>query len=182
MSTATIDEGKLNAFVGQMLSDLGGASSIAMVRLGDTLGLYRAIHDNGPMTSAELAKQAKVDERYLREWLSHQAASNYLDYDPAVPAVPMPAVGRGETMWFALEVALLVIPARPPAQTAADVEVLAENVPHHVLGRDALGGTLVVGAAGRVDVVVAGIPALRAGWTQRCSSNDSRGAWVRPAR
>jgi SAM-dependent methyltransferase len=74
-----------------MLSDLGGASSIAMVRLGDTLGLYRAIHDNGPMTSAELAKQAKVDERYLREWLSHQAASNYLAYDPATGKFSMPA-------------------------------------------------------------------------------------------
>ena len=91
MSTATIDEGKLNAFIGQMLSDLGGASSIAMVRLGDTLGLYRAIHDNGPMTSAELAKQAKVDERYLREWLSHQAASNYLSYDPVTSKFAMPA-------------------------------------------------------------------------------------------
>lgn len=82
MSTTNIDEGKLNAFIGQMLSDLGGASSIAMVRLGDTLGLYRAIHANGSMTSVELAKAAKVDERYLREWLSHQAASNYLSYDP----------------------------------------------------------------------------------------------------
>ena len=47
MSTTNIDEGKLNAFIGQMLSDLGGASSIAMVRLGDTLGLYKAIHANG---------------------------------------------------------------------------------------------------------------------------------------
>jgi SAM-dependent methyltransferase len=62
-----------------------------MVRLGDTLGLYRAIHDNGPMTSAELAKQAKVDERYLREWLSHQAASNYLSYDPVTSKFSMPA-------------------------------------------------------------------------------------------
>ncbi len=90
MTTAAIDEGKLNAFIGQMLSDLGGASSIAMVRLGDTLGLYRAIHANGPMTSTELAKAAKVDERYLREWLSHQAASNYLSYDPVTAKFAMP--------------------------------------------------------------------------------------------
>jgi ABC-type dipeptide/oligopeptide/nickel transport system permease subunit len=47
------------------------------------LGLYRTIQAQGPMTSMELAKAAKVDERYLREWLSHQAASNYLSYDPA---------------------------------------------------------------------------------------------------
>ena len=64
-----------------MLSDLGGAGSIAMVRMGDALGLYKALHAGGPMTCAELARIAKVDERYLREWLSHQAASNYLAYD-----------------------------------------------------------------------------------------------------
>ena len=83
MSTTNIDEGKLNAFIGQMLSDLGGASSVAMVRIGDALGLYKTLHAKGPMTCAELAKAARVDERYLREWLSHQAASNYLSYDPA---------------------------------------------------------------------------------------------------
>jgi hypothetical protein len=33
--TTQVDEGKLNSFIGQMLNDLGGASSIAMVRMGD---------------------------------------------------------------------------------------------------------------------------------------------------
>lgn len=78
-----IDEDKLNQFVGQMLGDLGGASSVAMVRLGEAFGLYRTLHAKGPMTSVELAQAAGVDERYLREWLSHQAASNYLAYEPA---------------------------------------------------------------------------------------------------
>ena len=83
MSQAThADQGRLNAFVGQMLSDLGGASSVAMVRIGDALGLYKTLHASGPLTSRELAKAANVDERYLREWLSNQAASNYLSYDP----------------------------------------------------------------------------------------------------
>jgi len=82
-ATKQIDTSKLNAFVGQMLADLGGASSIAMVRMGDRLGLYEALHRHGPMTCADLARTAKVDERYLREWLSNQAASNYLAYDPA---------------------------------------------------------------------------------------------------
>ena len=74
VNTATqVDEGKLNAFIGQMLNDLGGASSIAMVRMGDALGLYKELHTKGPMTSTELAKAAKVHERYLRECLSHRA-------------------------------------------------------------------------------------------------------------
>ena len=59
MSTTNIDEGKLNVFIGQMLSDLGGASSIAMVRMGDALGLYKTIQAQGPMTSMELAKAAR---------------------------------------------------------------------------------------------------------------------------
>ncbi len=82
-NTTQIDGNKLNAFVGQMLTDLGGASSIAMVRMGDALGLYKNLHAKGPMTSQELADSAKVDGRYLREWLSNQASSNYLSYDPA---------------------------------------------------------------------------------------------------
>ena len=85
-----IDEGKLNVFIGQMLGDLGGASSVAMVRLGGSLGLYDTLHANGPMTSAQLAKAAKVHERYLREWLSHQAASNYLAYDAKTDTFSLP--------------------------------------------------------------------------------------------
>ena len=68
-----------------MLGDLGGASSIAMARMGDALGLYRALHAKGAMTCFELAKEAGVNQRYLREWLSHQAASNYLSYEPRRP-------------------------------------------------------------------------------------------------
>jgi len=85
-----IDESKLNQFIGQMLGDLGGASSVGMVRLGGSLGLYETLYTNGPMTSAQLAKAAKVHERYLREWLSHQAASNYLAYDPTTETFTLP--------------------------------------------------------------------------------------------
>jgi ubiquinone/menaquinone biosynthesis C-methylase UbiE len=77
-----IDEAKLHALIGQMLGDLGGASSVAMVRIGDRLGLYKALHEGGGATCEALARRVKLDERYLREWLSHQAASGYLAYEP----------------------------------------------------------------------------------------------------
>jgi 2-polyprenyl-3-methyl-5-hydroxy-6-metoxy-1,4-benzoquinol methylase len=85
-----VDEAKLHQFIGQMLGDLGGAASLAMVRMGDTLGLYKALHAKGSMTVAELAAEARVHPRYLREWLSHQAASNYLSYDPATQKFTLP--------------------------------------------------------------------------------------------
>ena len=42
-----VDDAKLHQFMGQMLSDLGGAASIAMVRIGDALGLYKILHARG---------------------------------------------------------------------------------------------------------------------------------------
>ena len=86
----TIDEAKLNQFVGQMLGDLGGALSVPLVRIGDRLGLYKALHADGPMTPAELAGRTSIAERYAREWLSHQAASGYLAYDPKTGKFTLP--------------------------------------------------------------------------------------------
>jgi SAM-dependent methyltransferase len=76
-----IDEGRLQAFMGQIVADLGGANSVAMVKLGDRLGLYRSLYRDGPATPAELAQRTGCAPRYLTEWLAHQAASNYVHYD-----------------------------------------------------------------------------------------------------
>ena len=85
-----LDETRLNQFVGQILADLGGALSVSLVRIGDRLGLYKALHADGPMTPGELAAKAGVAERYAREWLSHQAASGYLSYDPVSGRFTLP--------------------------------------------------------------------------------------------
>ena len=77
-----VDEARLHEFTGKMLGDLGGARSVVMLRIGDALGLYKTFHAVGPTTCAALAKQLGLNERYLREWLSRQAASGYLTYDP----------------------------------------------------------------------------------------------------
>ena len=63
---------------------------MSLVRIGDALGLYKILHARGPMTVAELAAEAGVNQRYLCEWLSHQAASNYLAYDPATQSFTLP--------------------------------------------------------------------------------------------
>ena len=84
---AQLDENKLHAFVGKMLADLGGAFSVPTVRLGLRLGLFEALHDNGPVTAAELAQAAGgLTERYVREWALAQAASGYIDFDSAPQA------------------------------------------------------------------------------------------------
>jgi SAM-dependent methyltransferase len=76
-----IDMEKLNAFIGRFVTDLGAAVHTGMVVIGEKLGLYKALA-GGAMTSAELAAKTQTDERYLREWLSSQAAGGYITYDP----------------------------------------------------------------------------------------------------
>ena len=75
-----LDMNKLNAFVGQFVMDLGAAVHSGMVVIGEKLGLYRTLAE-GPMSSTELATKTKTDERYVREWLSSQAAGGYVSYD-----------------------------------------------------------------------------------------------------
>src|ERR1700678_1776381 len=80
MSTAPVpalDMNKLNAFIGQFVGDLGAAVHAGMVVIGEKLGLYKALAA-GPMTPGELAAKTRTDERYLREWLSSQAAGGYV--------------------------------------------------------------------------------------------------------
>ena len=77
----TIDERKLEAFMGQIVLDMGAAISAPLVIIGEKLGLYRAMAGAGPLTSAEVAERAGASERYVREWLRNQAAGGYVEYD-----------------------------------------------------------------------------------------------------
>ncbi len=116
-----IDEVKLNNFVGKMLGDLGGAYSVPLVRIGEKLGLYRILHESGPLTATQLAAKANIAERYAREWLSHQTVSGYIEYDPATAKFTLPPE---QAMVFAQEDSPVYL------QSAFDLAVvLMENQP-----------------------------------------------------
>lgn len=78
-----INEAKMNELLGRFLGDFGGTLHSAMAVIGDKLGLYKAMAEAGPVTSEELAKRTGTNERYVREWLSSQAAGGYANYDAA---------------------------------------------------------------------------------------------------
>ena len=79
-----VNADKLNALVGKMLGDLGGAFSVPTARIGFRLGLFDALNDGGPATAKELASRAGgLAERYVREWALAQAANGFVTYDAA---------------------------------------------------------------------------------------------------
>jgi SAM-dependent methyltransferase len=77
---AAVDSDRLNDFIGRFVGDLGAAFHAGMVVIGEELGLYKALA-SGPMTSEALAARTRTDPRYVREWLSSQAAGGYVTYD-----------------------------------------------------------------------------------------------------
>src|SRR5436853_178830 len=86
----TIDQAKADAFVGKVLADTAGLAITVMSSIGDRLGLFKDLAQQGPATSEELAERAHVNERYAREWLSAMASAGYLEYDPATRRFTLP--------------------------------------------------------------------------------------------
>jgi len=95
-----------DALVERLFMNAIGAFDLFSVYVGDRLGLYRTLADHGPLTSAELAHAAGVHERYAREWLEQQAASDLLEVE-----------GEGEERRFRL----------PPGHDEALLDVSSLN-------------------------------------------------------
>jgi len=89
-TTAPLDMDKLHAFMGKAVGDMGAAMHAVLILLGDRLGLYKAMADSQPVSSAELARRTGTAERYVREWLNANAASGYVLYNPATQTFTLP--------------------------------------------------------------------------------------------
>src|SRR6478752_9754090 len=90
MATNAIDEAKLEAFMGQAVTDMGAIISAPLMVIGEKLGLYKAMAHAGPLTSQEVAERSGAAERYVREWLANQAAGGYVTYDPETDRYTLP--------------------------------------------------------------------------------------------
>jgi SAM-dependent methyltransferase len=90
VQTPAINMDKLNAFMGQVVGELGATVNAGLIVLGDRLGLYKAMAESGPITSAELAEKTGTAERYVREWLNAQAAGGFVEYTPETQRYLLP--------------------------------------------------------------------------------------------
>ncbi len=77
MAATQIDQGKLDAFMGQFVGDLGAALSARPWCIGDKLGLYKAMADGEPVTPAQLAERTGT-ERALRARVAVQPGGERL--------------------------------------------------------------------------------------------------------
>ncbi len=81
METTALDTTKIQAFAGQLVTILNGGLTSLMLSIGHRTGLLDHMATLGPATSNEIASTAKLDERYVREWLASLVTARIVDFD-----------------------------------------------------------------------------------------------------
>lgn len=76
-----IDVDRVTELAGEVATHMAGATTMAMVHIGDELGLYQAMAGAGPMTAEALAEATGCHPRLVTEWLRQQAAVELVEID-----------------------------------------------------------------------------------------------------
>lgn len=81
--SVVIDQSKAEAFAGRMLDVLNSSLLGLMISIGYQTNLFDIMSRlSSPSTSAEIAKAANLNERYVREWLGAMVTGRILEYNP----------------------------------------------------------------------------------------------------
>jgi SAM-dependent methyltransferase len=85
------DAQKAERFAGRMMGALNDAALCLMAAIGHRTGLFDAMRDQPPSTSADIALRAGLNERYVREWLGAMVTSGVVVVDPQTVRFHLPA-------------------------------------------------------------------------------------------
>ena len=72
-----------SGFQDYLTDTLNKGTLAIMLSIGHRTKLFDIISSLGPSTSEEIALQAMLNERYVREWLGAMVVSRVIEYDPA---------------------------------------------------------------------------------------------------
>lgn len=85
------DSAKAEAFASRVLTTLNDGALCLMVSVGHRTGLFDTLRTLPPATSEEIAAQAGLNERYVREWLGAMVTSGVIAVDPVTTRFSLPA-------------------------------------------------------------------------------------------
>lgn len=146
MTTASSADARRDELVERLFGSALGAMDLLCVYLGDRLGMYRALADAGPSSSAELASAAGVNERYAREWLEQQAMAGILEtVDPdasdaerryALPAGHDEVLLEGSSLNHMAPFAQMVVACALPIHAVLEAFGTGDGVPYADYGAD----------------------------------------------
>jgi ubiquinone/menaquinone biosynthesis C-methylase UbiE len=85
------DPVRAERFAGTLMDTLNKASLSFMISIGHRAGIFDAMRDLDSATSGEVAEKAKLNERYVREWLGAMVTGKIIDYAPESKTYKLPA-------------------------------------------------------------------------------------------
>jgi ubiquinone/menaquinone biosynthesis C-methylase UbiE len=88
---STYDPAKAGAFADRLLTVLNHGGLCLMASVGHRTGLFDAMKEMEPSTSAEIAARAGLNERYVREWLGAMVTGRIVEVDPESNRFSLPA-------------------------------------------------------------------------------------------
>ena len=91
MNQNQLDQAKVEAFAGQMVNILNSGALALMISIGHRTGLFDALAELPAVTSNELAAAAKLQERYVREWIATMVTGRIVVYNPTNATYCLPA-------------------------------------------------------------------------------------------
>lgn len=86
-----IDQKKQDKFAEKLINALNQGALTLMVSVGHRTGLFDVMAELEPSSSAEIAQAAKLNERYVREWLGAMVTGGVVDYDLKSKTYHLPA-------------------------------------------------------------------------------------------
>src|SRR5947209_4056326 len=89
-SVVELDMGKAQTFAFKMVGDIVAQMLGPLSVIGDRLDLFKTLGAVGPVTSAEFANHANINERYAREWLAAMACQGYITFDNRTKRFTLP--------------------------------------------------------------------------------------------
>jgi 2-polyprenyl-3-methyl-5-hydroxy-6-metoxy-1,4-benzoquinol methylase len=72
----------MNAFMEKMIGIYNAGALNLMISIGHRTGLFDTMAGISPSTSEQIAAEAKLNERYVREWLGAMVTGRVIDYNP----------------------------------------------------------------------------------------------------
>jgi ubiquinone/menaquinone biosynthesis C-methylase UbiE len=87
---SSFDSDKAGSFAERLLATLNQGALCLMISIGHRTGLFDTMRDLPPATSAAIAAQAKLNERYVREWLGAMVTGRIIDVDPSTGQFSLP--------------------------------------------------------------------------------------------
>ncbi len=95
MNSEPFDQSKANAFGDNLVATLNHGALALMLSIGHRTGLFDVMRDLPPSSSSEIAEQAGLQERYVREWLGAMVTGGVVDYDANDASYRLPAEHAG---------------------------------------------------------------------------------------